>query len=219
MNFRLLVSVFFFPLLLVGCNGKDSVSESPAIDTVDFTVSYVEFDDFRFIDRPLAAGDRLIFRFIPGYFFGTPVSDVLIDTPADGAGEVRITFDQSIFTEASMPQVLSVDAANAGWTVEPGDTKFGRFATFIWDSSDNFLPNRYGLYDDKSNRIFFLVYFDQAAVLSRNVQGSLSTIAEIPDKGFYAISIVESQPTDGTALNEYEVIDIENEAYFYINEE
>ena len=76
---------------------------------------------------------------------------------------MKITFDESIFTETTKPEVLTIEAANNGYTIEPADTKFGRLGTYYSDSEGNLLPTNYGLYDPELETTFLIAYFNQAA--------------------------------------------------------
>ena len=96
---RLFVLVIPLVIFIAGC-GSDSNSESDSsrVGVLNLTVSYVEQDTRTLVERAFADGDRVIFSFISGYFFGAVGSDILVDVPLDST--VEISLEQSIFTES-----------------------------------------------------------------------------------------------------------------------
>jgi len=217
---RLSALVCSLAIFIAGCGG-DSVPESPRVEAVDITVSYVESDTLNLIEREFSDGDRIIFSFIPGYFFGNVDQDILVDAIVDDI--VEITLDRSIFTESSKPEILTVEGANDGLTVTPIDAKFGRLAGFVVDASGVDLPNDGRVfYNQKTDLEFILVYFDQAAVLSGSIESTSATQIfdlEIPGEGFYALGSTMNEGSNDITVFNYRVIDLQNEASLFLREE
>ena len=216
--------------LIVSCGGSGDNSDpqsdslNPArLDTVEFTLSPVDMDTLTLLERPLATGNRLTFPLIAGHLLGNTSFDSLIDAQVDSTNKVEITFDRSIFTDTNKPEMLSAAAADFGLSIQPADTLFGRLGTFAVDTTGQRVPadSGYGLYDDLSNTIFFIAYFNQASVLSgSNISSAGNFFYDIvvPDEGFYAVGLFESQDCDGTLTVTARVIDIFDEAFFAVFE-
>lgn len=219
--------------LIASCGGSsgDSDSASPnessdnlaRLDTVEFTLSYIDFDTFSILDRPLVSGNRLQFPFIAGQLAGDTSLENLIDAQVDRTNKVSITFDRSIFTDTTRPEMLSSEAAELGLTIQPADTLFGRLGQFGVDASGQEIPTDvgYALYDDLSDTLFSILYFSQAAVLSgsiESIEGNFVYDIVVPEEGFYAVGNFNSEDVDGTLLQTSRVIDIFDEAFFGIFE-
>jgi len=135
-----------------------------------------------------------------------------------------VDFSDDIFTELTRPEILSIEGLNDGLMVEPIDAQFGRLGTFVADSSGESVPTNggYGLYDGRSGLAFVLLYFDRAAKLTGSRSSSSGAAVfdiEVPREGFYAAGLTELPSDDGLTTFMYDrVLDLQNEAFFYIRE-
>lgn len=152
--------------------------------------------------------------------FGSAVPSNIIDIPVEGRSEVGVSFSDSVFNDEARPGILTVDAANNGYTIEPADTMFGRIGTFYVDLEGTFLPTSYGLFDYNSEIEFIIAYFDRAAIFKGSAARSDGNSEEfdvvVPRAGFYALGGKWVENTDGTYRYLYQVVDIKGEALFYI---
>jgi len=225
--------------LIAGCSDSTGPNDSETTPPDDFTIgsakldrvkttlAHINFDESTILDRPIVPGNRLIFPLIPGNLYGRVNEQALIDVQVDSTNMTELVFDENIFTELSQPQILNLDVFDPestidfGLTIEPADTKFGRLGTFVWDETGQQVPTTagFGLYDDLSDKVFYIVYFDQPAtirgsVTSPEVETRLDHDIVIPEKGFYAVGGTESRDSDGALVQTFEVIDIFGEAFF-----
>lgn len=226
------VLVVLTVLTVVGCSSDsdtpDSIGlndqNSLAIETLNLTVTRGQLSEgvLSIVDRPLEADIRLQFQLIPGNLFGSVQKELLIDQPVDSTNKATVVFETNIFTDSSMPENLNADAVRDGWIVDPADTRFGRLGAFAKDSFGNSIPTEgYVLYDEASDRVFTIAYFDQAASLTASYttdDGVIEVNAQVPGSGFYALGSFETVNTDGTPVREWISVAVPNDALFAILE-
>jgi len=213
-----------------GCSGSSSdddsetQTENPTEVTLNLSVSFLEESDdafdFTLSDQPVPEGSRLIFFLHPGAIFGRLSLDSIINAPVDSDDMAEIELNESIFAGDSIPETLSLEASDNGFTIDPPDTRLGTLVPLLSDQP--IFGNVVGLYDASSGQQFSIAYFDRASNLSANLIGSntedpVSNFQiSIPEEGFYAIGRSEPQNVNGILVSNRRVIEMPDEALFFI---
>jgi len=185
-------------MLSLGCSNEDVSGVSP-LKNISLNVSFINFEE-----KLLTAGEiprSTIFRFpfISGHIWGITSTENIIIEELNEAGKINLELNESIFTNDTKPESISIVAANDGLEVFPTDTKFGRLGTFAYSPEGLLNSARsYSLFDAEYNVSFMLIYVDKASTIARvlpDVDVDITIDLDLKQKGFYAVKFEDNKHT------------------------
>jgi len=212
-----IISIF----LIVGCgSGDGTTSSNQELTEINLTATYFDYSNDMILNDAVEPGTRLTFPFISGNIFGTVSNEILLDVTIDVNNQAVITLNESIFTSMTEPEIISIEAANYGLSIEPADARFGRLGTFaITSGGQSVAADGYGLYDGATNSYFMIVYFDRPARLTGTYTEGSNTVnvdINVSSAGFYAVKSSEELASNMRTVNYNEVISLSDDLYFII---
>jgi hypothetical protein len=209
------ILLFLSSILLAACSSSNNdTSASLQISEMDLTAMYFDINSNEATQETIEQRTKLVFPFISGHIFGATSDESLVEVTLDNNNQANFLLNDSIFTELTKPEVISIEAANDGLNIDPPDAKFGRIGTFALEESGEYIRNTgFSLYDGKADVVFIVVYFDRPTVLSGVIDEVYNVNIEVSVEGFYAVKVTDEGRENSPAYT-LEVFSLSNEVYF-----
>jgi len=194
------LSKLLLPLCIIylsGCMTDRAATvsdQTEGITRIDSSVEFVGPDNIHLSEEQYPKAVILMFPYVTGSIFGTTSPAPVYIVPVDRQLNFSLNLTEKIAEIAKAAAPLTEEWRSIGLTVEPGNTRIIRIATFPYSYATKDLIGVGGFIEPVSRNTMILVYVDRACEIKGEVDSGREHYSHhllFSGKGFHWIEVIK----------------------------